>query len=607
MKRLIFVGFVVMMVAGWVSAANAVYDPDWSVRIKAATTADGTGNSYISYCMTRNATPSTTLAPPSGTDPVVYAYVVNGAQNLIKDQRTSFTGVTMDWVIKFSTNNYPAGTAPTTLWAFVWNPADTAIVKTNAFVPTGGETLKLYASPDGINKGALLWTAVNGGTGAVGDANTYALGGTTGFSINDTYILEVGDAPSPIVVDDGATTTNNTQLHASWSVPEGYSVLEYQYAVGTSPTDLIVDWKSAGVATESTETGLSLQVGSTYYWYVKERNYSGDWSARSSSDGITVVRPSAPAVTDSGVYTTSSADLHASWSASDPWGVSAYEYAIGTSPTNLILDWKPAGTATEATEAPLGLEVGQKYYWYVKAQNTPGLWSSAGSSNGIIAAAVKSVGEGRRLASGTPLWLADVRVTSLPADLPGFWVESNDRSSGIKIPASWTVVRGDTLTVAGLLTWTDGVPSLSSPELESPPAAGTLWKPPYSHTRTLGADPREDLAYAAFNPVGLLFTTYGRVKKVDTANHVFYIDDGTGLADGMGPSYDPFVGLRVAYKAGTIPPAPGKRVLVTGIRTTQKTTLQYDAWVNKEYRFEQETLYLPLLVPRDTADVLPLN
>ena len=73
---------------------------------------------------------------------------------------------------------------------------------------------------------------------------------------------------------------------------------------------------------------------------------------------------------------------------------------------------------------------------------------------------------------------------------------------------------------------------------------------------------------------------------------------------GMGPSGNPFIGLRVAYKTGMTPPIPGKFVAITGIRTVEKTTLPYDAVVNGKYRFVGETLYLPVVTIRDAADMV---
>jgi hypothetical protein len=152
----------------------------------------------------------------------------------------------------------------------------------------------------------------------------------------------------------------------------------------------VVGWKSAGQATQATETELSLSDGVTYYWYVRSRNAAGLWSEVGVSDGITVDAspPSRPVVTDEGAAISDGTRLHASWSSSDPHsGIAEYQYAIGTSNTDpgsgYIIGWKSAGTATQVTETGLSLQEGVTYYWYVKARNGYGLWSQVGVSDGI--------------------------------------------------------------------------------------------------------------------------------------------------------------------------------------------------------------------------------
>ncbi|MDI6827221.1 MAG: hypothetical protein QME62_01910, partial [Armatimonadota bacterium] len=101
------------------------------------------------------------------------------------------------------------------------------------------------------------------------------------------------NAPNtPIVEDDGAYNGSKTKLHASWRSYDAESgVVEYAYAVGTSPGDSsIVDWTSAGAAEEAVITipypGLSS--GTTYYISVKAKDAAGNWSNFGSSDGIQV-------------------------------------------------------------------------------------------------------------------------------------------------------------------------------------------------------------------------------------------------------------------------------------------------------------------------------
>ena len=81
---------------------------------------------------------------------------------------------------------------------------------------------------------------------------------------------------------------------------------------------------------------------------------------------------------------------------------------------------------------------------------------------------------------------------------------------------------------------------------------------------------------AGANNIGLLIRTYGKVTYVDTTNHYFYIDDGTGRMDGTRRSdNNAFVlGVRVTYNGlasgvPTItPPLEGNKVAVTGIIST---------------------------------------
>ncbi|MCX6376453.1 MAG: fibronectin type III domain-containing protein, partial [Armatimonadetes bacterium] len=98
---------------------------------------------------------------------------------------------------------------------------------------------------------------------------------------------------NPVVTDDGQCTTATDSLHATWySYDPASPIAEYTYAVGTSPTDpgsgYVVEWTSAGTATEVTAGGLSLQEGPTYYFYVKARDTVGLESGVGVSDGIEV-------------------------------------------------------------------------------------------------------------------------------------------------------------------------------------------------------------------------------------------------------------------------------------------------------------------------------
>ena len=135
------------------------------------------------------------------------------------------------------------------------------------------------------------------------DVNVYANEiWVSGFAVSDRvtamlwrYTTEpVAAPPAPTITDDGATTTTPTQLHATWTSADPESgIVEYQYAIGTTPTDpgsgYVVGWTSTGTTARTTQTGLSLAIGPTYYFYVKAKNGAGLWSAVGVSDGIQYV------------------------------------------------------------------------------------------------------------------------------------------------------------------------------------------------------------------------------------------------------------------------------------------------------------------------------
>lgn len=108
-----------------------------------------------------------------------------------------------------------------------------------------------------------------------------------------------GDVTGPMMhsVTDDEYTTSTTTLHASWSASDAQSgIANYRYAVGTAPGMADVKpWTDAGLATSASITGLSLQVGHTYYVSARAVNGAGLTSAPMTSTGVTVAR-SVPSV-----------------------------------------------------------------------------------------------------------------------------------------------------------------------------------------------------------------------------------------------------------------------------------------------------------------------
>ncbi len=157
----------------------------------------------------------------------------------------------------------------------------------------------------------------------------------------------------------------------------------------------MVGWTSVGNVLSVTKTGLSLTVGTTYYFSVKATDNAGLVGSATNSSGCTVsssdIPTAPPAVYDgttTGVetpYTTSTTQLSANWSAaSDPQsGITGYQYAIGTTAggTNVVA-WTALGNVLTVTKTGLSLTNGQKYYFSVKAVNGVGTVGPATNSPG---------------------------------------------------------------------------------------------------------------------------------------------------------------------------------------------------------------------------------
>jgi len=102
-------------------------------------------------------------------------------------------------------------------------------------------------------------------------------------------------SPASISVNDGISNDIDeictlTELSANWtnSVDTHSSVVRYWYAIGTAPggTD-IINWLDNGLNTTVTQTGLSLNVDTAYYFTVRAENGAGLYSIDISSDGQT--------------------------------------------------------------------------------------------------------------------------------------------------------------------------------------------------------------------------------------------------------------------------------------------------------------------------------
>ncbi|MCC6485528.1 MAG: right-handed parallel beta-helix repeat-containing protein [Armatimonadetes bacterium] len=180
-----------------------------------------------------------------------------------------------------------------------------------------------------------------------------------------------------------------------------------------------------------------------------------------------------------------------------------------------------------------------------------------------------------------------------------------DRATGLQMdgPEATTASRGDVLDVVGTLTYVNGVWRLWMDDFRVL-SSGPEPVPLVMLTREIAlSDLDEDgLSELGLNPRCLLARIGGVVTAVDEAKGWVYVDDGSGLMDGSGPSGNQYVGLRIACRTLSLPPV-GQAVAITGVVRKDTLTLSAPAIVNEVMKPQGTRLLAPALYPRTQADI----
>lgn len=211
----------------------------------------------------------------------------------------------------------------------------------------------------------------------------------------------------------------------------------------------------------------------------------------------------------------------------------------------------------------------------------------------------------RTLQQGATATLTGKVVTANRTDFPdALYVQETDRSAGIRVLYSGTYYpnRSDLVSVTGTIgLGDDGEREIDAgttgvtyeDEGEAPGTFGMT-------NRNLGGNEFNALTPGVNNPAGsgtglynksLLVKSWGKVTAVDATNKFFYIDDGTGFADGSGNT-----GVKISWdwptagKPSIMPPAVGWSVSVTGISSSDTSN--------------SGATYYRVLRPRDQNDVV---
>lgn len=193
---------------------------------------------------------------------------------------------------------------------------------------------------------------------------------------------------------NGSWGTDNTPtLQFTQSDPDTTDTLKYTIQIDNNSNFLSpeVNYTSSLLAQGETSYTPPALANESYYWRVMSTDNKGatsGWAIANGGNvafGIDTSMPSIPEVTDDGEYTSSTTQLHATWSSSDAQsGIAEYQYGIGTTAGGTdVVGWTSAGINTSVTKTGLSLVDGETYYFTVKAKNGAELWSNAENSDGI--------------------------------------------------------------------------------------------------------------------------------------------------------------------------------------------------------------------------------
>jgi hypothetical protein len=164
-----------------------------------------------------------------------------------------------------------------------------------------------------------------------------------------------------------------------------------------------------------------------------------------------------------------------------------------------------------------------------------------------------------------------------------FYLSEQNRASAIRVNLGSNpliVSEGDMVDVSGVIKGTDVDRYIDYPVVIPRFSDVTHLSPFFLSNRWLGGNGTDMMVDGGVGPLntGLMVRTSGRVTYVDTASpcRFFYVDDGSGLSDGLVYDGDAMVGVRIwimNLAAGNtiIPPSVGQQVVVTGICSAYST------------------------------------
>ena len=267
--------------------------------------------------------------------------------------------------------NVPA--APTGLTATDGTYTDKVTVSWSAV--SGATSYKVYRnttsdSGTATQIGTPTPTTYNDTTATAGTTYYYwakatNAAGDSGFSGYDSGYRATGggapSAPTGLAATDG---TYSTKVTVSWTAPSGAT----SYKVYRSTTNDSGTATQIGTPTPTTYDDTTATAGTTYYYWAKATNSSGDSGFSSSDSGYRATGPPSAPTSLTATNGTYSTKVLVSWTAS----TGATSYKVYRSPSGYSGDAYQIGTSETTTYDDTTTSAGVWFYYFAKGTNAAG-------------------------------------------------------------------------------------------------------------------------------------------------------------------------------------------------------------------------------------------
>ncbi|KAJ7365973.1 hypothetical protein OS493_002714 [Desmophyllum pertusum] len=294
------------------------------------------------------------------------------------------------WTTKYSANWEPFTDPHSPIRKYTW-----AVLQLNAGYITSFKTTWLNCSATASNlnlaSGVKYCAVVRG----YNEAGLYT-------QVMSDCVLIDHDAPQAGTVNDGHFSdvdyqSDDTMISANWNGftdgNKGSGIVEYKYKVADENGGTILNWTSAGNATNITLNGLPLKNNTKYFIIVNAIDAVG-LSTNVTSDGVLVdiSHPLAAKINDGSQagsdlkYSTWTSTSSANWEPfTDPHSpIIKYTWAVQQLNAGYVTSFKTTWLNCSATASNLNLASGEKYCAVVRGYNEAGLYTQVKSDCVLI-------------------------------------------------------------------------------------------------------------------------------------------------------------------------------------------------------------------------------